>query len=275
MAKWTRERIIRDILRREAAGLPLNLGGKQAVEPALYQAGSRVFGSWRNAVMAAGIPPERAKTKDEWPPSRILATIRSLSRRRRPLHPAELQRRYGHLVQAARRHFGSWAKAAVAAGVDPAKLKRTPSWTKERIIEAILTRTLNNEPLGSRTVRPRSLADAGTRLFGSWRSSLAAAGIDLKRQAVATLDTAGDMPGQSVPECRRPSQRWSDEQVLQAILARLGEHRMLNATTVHEDDSRLYWAAKGWYGSWRNALLAAGLNPDEFRRRAECSRGGR
>ena len=64
MAKWTRERIIRDILRREAAGLPLNLGGKQAVESALYQAGSRVFGSWRNAVMAAGISPERAKTKD-------------------------------------------------------------------------------------------------------------------------------------------------------------------------------------------------------------------
>jgi hypothetical protein len=267
MAKWTRERIIREILRREAAGLPLNLGGKQAVEPALYQAGSRVFGSWRNAVMAAGIPPERATTKEDWPPSRILAIILSLSQRRRPLRPAELQRRYGHLIQAARRYFGSWSKAVVAAGVDPAKLKRVPLWTKERIIEAILIRALNNEPLDSRAVRPRSLADAGTRLFGSWRSSLAAAGIDLKRQ--------GEMPGQSVPECRRPSQRWSDEQVLQTILARLGEHRMLNATTVHNDDSRLYWAAKGCYGSWRNALLAAGLNPDEFRRRAECPRSGR
>lgn len=44
MVKWTRERIIREILRREAAGLPLNLGGEQPVGQALYQAGSRVPG---------------------------------------------------------------------------------------------------------------------------------------------------------------------------------------------------------------------------------------
>ena len=99
MVKWTREHIIREILRREAAGLPLNLGGEQPVGQALYQAGSRVFGSWRNAVMAAGIPPERARAKDDWRPCRILATIRSLSRRRRALRPAELDRRYAHLVR--------------------------------------------------------------------------------------------------------------------------------------------------------------------------------
>ncbi|MGB2985970.1 MAG: hypothetical protein WBE26_08810 [Phycisphaerae bacterium] len=54
LAKWTREKIIREILRREAAGLPLSLGGsKRGVESNLYQAGSRVFGSWGNAVKAA------------------------------------------------------------------------------------------------------------------------------------------------------------------------------------------------------------------------------
>lgn len=271
MVKWTREHIIREILRREAAGLPLNLGGEQPVGQALYQAGARVFGSWRNAVMAAGIPPRRARASDDWRPSRILTTIRSLSRRRRALRPADLDRRYVHLVTAARRHFGSWAKAAVAAGVDPAKLKRTPSWTRERIIEAILKRALNNEPLKSRTVRPRSLADAGTRVFGSWRSALLAAGVDLTRQTVACTCIADDKPMQQVLVRGGPRRSDVGGQVLQAIQARLREHRMLNATSVLEDDSHLYWAAKGCYGSWRRALLAAGLNPDKFQRRIECT----
>ena len=279
VAKWTREQIIRAILRRESAGLPLALGGKEAVESALYSAASRVFGSWRNAVMAAGIPPERAKTKDEWPPSRILSTIRSLARRKRPLRVGELKRRYGSLVQAARRHFGSWSKAVVAAGVDPAKLRRVSPWTKERIIEAILTRALNNEPLGSRTVRPRSLAEAGARLFGSWESAMAAAGIDPKRymhrQSGPGRDTVRRRAVRSVAKRRGQGRCWSDEDVLQGILTRLREHKRMNATAVRDEDSRLYWAAKGRYGSWRNAMLAAGLNPDEFQRYGERRGDGR
>ena len=57
MAKCTRERIIREILRREASGLPLDLGGADPVRSSLYQAASRVFGSWGNAVKEAGIAP--------------------------------------------------------------------------------------------------------------------------------------------------------------------------------------------------------------------------
>jgi hypothetical protein len=182
MAKWSRERIIREILRREAAGLPLSLGGsKDGVDSKLYKAGSRVFGSWGNAVKAAGIAPERAKVHDQWSPSRILTKIRSLARRQQPLRPGELKRRHDHLMQAARRLFGSWSKAVVAAGVDPEKLKRVAPWTKERIIEAILTRALHGKRLNSHAVQPKSLVEAGARVFGSWGSALAAAGIDPKQ----------------------------------------------------------------------------------------------
>ena len=51
--KWTREEIIRRILDLDAKGYPLTVG-KPGVSPALYQAGSRIFGSWRNALQAAG-----------------------------------------------------------------------------------------------------------------------------------------------------------------------------------------------------------------------------
>jgi hypothetical protein len=294
MGNWTREQIIRAILSRESAGLPLALGRKGANQ-ALYQAGSRIFGSWPNALMAAGIPPERARSKGRWPPGKILAAIHSLSRRRHPLRPGELRERHGQLIHAARRCFGSWSKALIAAGVDPLKLRRVPPWTKERVIEAILTRALNNEPLGSRTVRPRSLADAGGKLFGTWASALAAAGIDSQRYGAhecrptdeATPANCEDVPDHLigvVPEGaveigsigtaddikatagRKALHCWSRSGVLQAIMARLHERRVMNAKAVYRDDRPLYRAATRRFGNWSNALRAAGLNPDEHRK---------
>lgn len=302
MAKWPRERIIREILRREVSGLSLDLGVADPVQSSLYQAASRVFGSWRNAVMAAGISPEKARVHDPWPPGRILASIKSLARRKRPLQPAELKRRYHPLVAAARRHFGSWPKAVVAAGIEPEKLKRVVPWTKERIIEAILTRVLNCEPLGSRTIKPRSLAEAGARVFGSWPAALAAAGIDpeqalgrehgvgcasdgestvqheqtdagvrvknIDAASSGALDTACSTP---VQHRRNPGTRWPEEEILRAIGDRLRDNKRMNAAAVDEEDGSLYRVARRRYGSWRSALLAAGLNPDEVCARSVTS----
>jgi len=301
MAKWTREKIIREILRREAEGLPLSLGSsRMGGDSKLYQAGSRIFGSWGNAIKAAGVAPERGNAHDRWPPSRILTKIRSLARRKSPPRPGELKRRYGSLMNAARRHFGSWTKAVVAAGVDPDKLRRVKPWTKVRIIEAILTRALNQEPLGSRTVKPRSLAEASVRIFGSWKAAMAAAGIDpglahressdetqdslIGRRAIGSEASAQSQPTKReyitattlspvsptrAPSRRNPGMRWSEEEILRAIRARLREGKRMNPGAVGEDDDPLYRAALRRYGSWRSALLIAGLNPREC-----CLRSG-
>lgn len=277
--KWTREQIIRAILKREAAGLPLSTGRGQGVDAALYQAGARVFGSWRNAVMAAGIPANRVLTHDQWSPARILATIRSLARRGRPRR-REIQRRYASLMNAAARTYGSWRNAIIAAGVDPIKFRRVQPWTQDRIIEAILVRVLKNEPLGSTTVRPESLAEAAARIFGSWGSALSAAGLDPKRYiGVSPCGISDGTVSLTVKHPLAPSgqsQRWSREAVCQAILARLREHRPMNASAVRIDDKSLYWGSKKRFGSWRDALRAAGLNPAEFqqhggRRRADMA----
>ena len=178
--KWTREEIVRQILQREAAGLPLTQGGANGVEQPLYQAAVRIFGSWRNAVTSAGISSDRAVPTDRWPPAKIFIIIRNLARRRRPISVVQLERRYGSMVAAARRLFGSWTKAVVAAGVDPAKFQRVVPWTRELVIEAILTRALRSDPLTPRYVQPRSLVEAGRRFYGCWSAALAAAGLDPK-----------------------------------------------------------------------------------------------
>ena len=140
MVKWTREQIIREILRREAAGLPLTLGSKQGVPNAFYQASSRVFGSWLNAIKAAGVAPHQGHKYIRWSTRKVLLIIRALSRRRRTLRSDELHEQYGALLRAARRAFGSWRNAVIAAGIDPQKMRHEVPWTEDRIIEAILNR---------------------------------------------------------------------------------------------------------------------------------------
>ena len=143
--KWTREEIIRRILDLDAKGYPLTVG-RPGVSQSLYQAGSRIFGSWRNALQAAGLSPDRGSSAERWPPAKILTVIRNLSQRRRPLRKRELEERFGSMVSAARRLFGSWSKAIPASGVDPAKLRRVVPWTRERVLETLLTRTLRISP---------------------------------------------------------------------------------------------------------------------------------
>ena len=55
--KWNREVVIRHILKCVAEGLPLTIG-EPGISQALYRAGTRFFGSWRNAIQAAGLRPE-------------------------------------------------------------------------------------------------------------------------------------------------------------------------------------------------------------------------
>jgi hypothetical protein len=269
--RWTRERIIRDILEREAQGRALTAGGK-GIDHQLYSAARRIFGSWRNAILAAGIPPERVLTWERWSPAKILAQIRLISRRRRPLSTDQVERRYHNLVSAARRHFGSWTKAVLAAGVDPTKLQRVVPWTRERVIEAILMRALRNEPLVARLVEPRSLVEAGQRFLGSWPAAVVAAGLD---------PAVTDMPPRRSKRPRVPQEPgvrrrrasvehgppWTKDRIVQAIRARLIDGRPINAWAVSRDHAGLYGAAKRHLHSWDEALRAAGVDPGEHRRR--------
>jgi hypothetical protein len=272
---WTRERIIRHILEREAQGRPLTTGGK-GFDHRLYCAARRNFGSWRNALLAAGIAPERVLVSERWSPARILTKIRHISRRRRPLTTDQMERRYCNLVSAARRHFGSWSKAVLAAGVDPSRLQRVVRWNRERVIEAILTRALRNESLVARLVEPRSLVEAAQRFLGDWPAAVAAAGLDPK--VTELPPRRGKRSHPRTPRAGKagssggPSARWSKERVVEAILARLHERRPINAAAVCRDHPTLYGAAQRHLRGWDAAMRAAGLDPNKHRRRGAATR---
>ena len=56
---------------------------------------------------------------------------------------------------------------------------------------------------------------------------------------------------------------WSKEQVVEAI--RLRHRQGLPIATIHRDDVNLYAAAKRYWGSWNQALHAAGFPPNRRR----------
>ncbi|MBK9118146.1 MAG: hypothetical protein IPM18_00845 [Phycisphaerales bacterium] len=264
METWTRERVIRELLAHEARGRRLS---SNDVETKLYQAAGRLFGSWHHALLAAGISPARVRALVRWPREKILAVIVAIAHQSRRLGQDELRRRHGGLMKAAEREFGSWPKAVATAGVTLVVQKRTPPWTRESVIQAILERSLKNAPLGSTTVQPPSLAAAAKRVFGTWRAALESAGIRTPAPRAAAVPARSAETGAGAPD-PAARQRWTAQIVVDALLARLRDGKKMNALAVYAEHPGLYRAALRNFANWRNALASAGLNPEEFWRGA-------
>jgi hypothetical protein len=109
-------------------------------------------------------------------------------------------------------------------------------WTPERVLAAITDRATQGAPLNSSSVRtawPQLIVAAG-KLFGSWDGALESAGVDTGEVRVRTA--------------------WTREKIIAALL------RLRAAGTLsHQQGSALGQAARRAFGSWTQALRAAGL----------------
>ena len=166
-----REAVIQAILRRERDGLPLNCEAVRGVSRPLHSGAIRHFGSWRNALQAAGIDAATVERRREWDRAKIIARLREICGQRRSLRQADVHRYDSGFCRAVYLNFGSWCNALVAAGINPESICRDPQWDRNSIIEAILLRVLRSEALGSTTVRPYTLKSAAVREFGSWSAA--------------------------------------------------------------------------------------------------------
>jgi hypothetical protein len=102
-SSWTRESIIHELLEREAKGLPLTVGGA-GINRSLYGATRRIFGSWRKAVVAAGVNPTKLQRVIQWNRERVIEAILKHALRNEPLAAELVDPR--SLVAAGQRFFG-------------------------------------------------------------------------------------------------------------------------------------------------------------------------
>jgi hypothetical protein len=209
---------------------------KSTVNKALALAAVRLFGTWSGALRAAGSEPDPHRQK--WSRQRVLDQLQALQRQGRFDETTWIEDR--KLAAAGIRYFGTWRAALLAAGIlAPDEQRRCRSkWTRGRIIEAIQDRYVRGLPM---------IASGDTKLsstamthFGSWRAALPAAGLDI-----------GDIPP--------PRRRWTRQTVIDEV-NRLHASGMglVNVATTH---SSLACAAYRYFGSWNNAVAAAGLTP--------------
>jgi hypothetical protein len=232
--RWSKQRVIEAIQDCHVRGLSL----KASTNSNVACAGRRLFGSWYNAIIAAGIPAEARKgIRRRWTRETIINEIRVWQKERSETItrlPAD-----NRLVSSSRKYFGSWRQALMAAGFH---VKTCRHWSREKIVTAIIFHHKQGT-LPQIWQIDRQLCQAGCKHFGSWPKALKAAGLEPNRQ------------------------RWSKDRILKQLhaLHGRGQHN------VSVTDQRLYHAIRKYFGSRRAAYDAAGLQPTRCRSRKGVS----
>ena len=169
--KWSKRRIIDMIQEYYINGRRLEINGFG--EKRFAENAKRYFGTWREAVKAAGLESRLPApiTTRTWSPDEVIKAIRSMAESEGDLSKAWTDT---GLYSVAKKHFGTWRAAVRAAGCKPARRR----WSMELVIHEIQQRCRKNLPLTSIVfTQDPPLAGAATRLFGNWKAAVAAAGI--------------------------------------------------------------------------------------------------
>lgn len=125
-------------------------------------------------------------------------------------------------------------------------------WTKEKIVATIrelYEQGVDLSPTSIQKTHSALFSSARSKThFGNWRSAIAAAGLDYEK-----IKRGGDV--------------WEREDIIQGIQQGYEAGEDLLGAGFKEKNKKLYLAAcaKRYFGSWRAAIEAAGLDYEELR----------
>ena len=235
---WTKERVLKEIRRRRAKGLPINHGAVAKTHSGedLRSASLRIFKTWDRALTAAGFDPWEIRQSHRWTKKTLVRELRSSATGKVFIPENVPAKRYRRLYRAACSFFGSWSAAVQAAGL---KAVRTPrrNWTKREAFARIRERARQGLGVAEGDVleQESSLYWAVRRLTGmSWT------------RAIQHLGFRGRVVLWDKELLKQELRRWH----------RTGKTRLPGISRV-----ALQLAANDWFGSWWKALEAAGVRP--------------
>lgn len=187
-----------------------------------------------------------------WTRKGIVAEIQQLHRDGIALNYASAETNHLQLMRAAAWHFGTWRHAVETAGIDYQALSKYRRWGRERIIERIRELHHEGSDLSWRSVSLEidpALAAAALRPngFTSWRQAIAAAGLNIEEVA--------------------RYQAWDAKRVVDEIRALQRGGEPMSSKLVQISNQSLFCAARRRFGSWDEALRAAGLDVSQIRLR--------
>jgi hypothetical protein len=238
--RWTREVLLKTI-RERARTHPrlrtrvfLDLGG-------FAKAAAHMFGSWPNAVRAAGCvyEPVSMGRPCKWTREIILETINQRAANGKSLRQVDIRKEPGSLCDAARKEFGGWHEALRAAGLEPPPRKAV--WAKEQLIATLRRQSRKGVSARKSALSGKfsGLLRAAYEHFGSLEAAIVAAGLKV------------------------PARQWKWPK--ERVLAEIVRLKKLGRPLPHI----LYTAAKHRFGGVKKALASLGTTPlDNDRSRA-------
>lgn len=184
--KWTEESVMRAIKARLLSSQHLNAYAVEVDDSPLIAAARRIYGSWNNALIAAGVDPSsvrapaKRRPRGSWSREAVIQEIRRYASNATPLNAHHMQRVDNPLVAAATHYFGTWSLALEAAGKDPLSIRQNIIRDQDQIIDAIRELAKTETNLRDFSVRDhdRALYGAAQKYFGSWRKALQASGLE-------------------------------------------------------------------------------------------------
>jgi hypothetical protein len=185
-----------------------------------------------------------------WDRDKIVAALIDRRSRGLPLNTSAIQKSDSPLVKAIAKHFRFHDAALLAAGIDPASVRKWSSWDKERVVDALHARRDAGLELSFAAIYRDDTPLGGgiARCFGSNGAALRAAGIDPETVGARVY-------------------RWDQADILAVLRDRKARGLALNAGAMKKSRSGLVRAASNRFGSYDAALRAAGIDPDPIRQR--------
>jgi hypothetical protein len=234
--RWDSQRILSEIAERHTQGASL---ASSRVPVPLREAGVLHFGSWRAAIERAGLDYSTIRLSQGRSPERVLELIREGAETgRQGVGP---QGAIPHAVaEQARQEFGSVSAAIEAAGLDPGRVMQVRRFTEDQVAAELRKLARASPDMTISDVSATAVGSAARKRFGSVVGAAKALEIvDWPRHAHQPLP--------------------SREEVLTGVKRRHRSGASMRLTEVLHTDRRLMNGAYKHFGTWRSALLAAGV----------------
>lgn len=248
--RWSKTLVMAEINQLHKGGEKLNSNYVQTHRHTLYASAIRYFGSWGNAVMAAGYDYSSIRAVRPfrfWTKGKIVKALKARHRKKLSMETLAIQAEDPGLNSAIKRHFGKsgMKKAFKAAGFDKRDFDPRILWTKSKVVREIRRLRRLKVPLYNYYLVNhgyQSLARCGIKVFGSWQKAIGAAGIDYE----------------SVKAVRRCF--WNRRKIIAEIRRLAKEGERLSSKRSHFAYGDLFAAACTYFGGWGQAVEAAGIS---------------